>query len=78
MSEVPDMHVHGGAAEPSDEENCDSSGTSSTMEKSSDIVSDMVKAFLATRETLPSGRSNVVLDQVSVEGSGNGVRTSPK
>ena len=72
MPDPPGHHISG-AIDPPDDEQYDSSGNSSDMKDSLDIVGRMVKAFLATRDTRPNGRADVIFDQVSVEGSGKGV-----
>ena len=72
MPKSPDPPLNG-ANGPLDDERYDSSGKSSYMGESLDILAQMVKAFLATRETRPNGRADVVFDNISVEGSGTGV-----
>ena len=77
MPNLSDPHLNG-AMDPFNEGNYDSSGKSSEMGDSLDLLAQMVKAFLATRDTRSNGRADVVFDNISVEGSGTGVRNSYK
>ena len=69
MPNLPDSQPHS-ATGP---HYASSSNSSSEMEKSSAVVGQMVKEFLATRESRSNVRADVVFDRLSVEGSGTGV-----
>ena len=58
-----------GGTEPLDDEYDEST----KMEDASSVVSKMVKDFLATRDSEPGGRADVLFDRLSVEGGGRGV-----
>ena len=62
-------HLPNGGSEPLDHKHDESA----KMEDASSVVSKMVKDFLATRDSEPSGRADVLFDRLSVEGNGKGV-----
>ena len=76
MSNPSDSHLHRTVDEPAYPHYASSSNSSSEMEKPPDVVGQMVRDFLATRESRSNARADVVFDRVSVEGSGTGVSCS--
>ena len=66
---VSSQHSRNGGTEPLNDEHDEST----KMEDASSVVSKMVKDFLATRDSEPGGRADVLFDRLSVEGNGKGV-----